>query len=675
MTKPSTEKRAAELRRILREAADLYYNEGASPISDADYDALFAELRALEAADPELRTDDSPTRRVGAPLPKGSRFPTAAHLAPMLSIESLTSADEVREFAERARKYLALEEDRALTWVAEPKLDGVSASLLYEDGVLVRGLSRGDGTVGEDVTQNLRTIRSIPLRLAGQGPFPARIEIRGEVILSAQNFARLREETETSTDTPFRNPRNTVAGTLKLLDPATVARRRLDFVCWGLGHAEGLADATYTEQRATLAGYGFTMAEPCRSCAGIDEVIAFHAGLEAGRDTIGYEMDGIVAKVDDLELQRRLGRTARTPRWSLAFKFAPRSGTTRIERIVAQVGRTGAVTPVAELEPIELAGVTVRRATLHNWGLLAERDIREQDVVEVQRAGDVIPAVVEVHHARRGSDSRAVEPPSACPTCGAALESEGAFLYCVNVECPDQLRGRIVHLASRRALDIEGLGPKAVDQLMEAGLLRRLEDVFRLPERREEIVGLERWGERSFEKLAAHIEGAKHPPLARFLHALGIRHVGEQTAKDLAAAFEDLDAVAAADEAALCEVDGVGAEVAASIRRFFSLPENQRFLEATAAAGVRIARSERAAGPLTGRVFCFTGGLGAMSRDDAKLRVEALGAKTSASVTKAVTDVVAGAKAGSKLDKARKLELRILSEEEFGALLDELGRR
>ena len=670
MTTP--ERRAHQLRRKLQLAAELYYNEGRPPISDAEYDASFDELRALEAAHPEVVTEDSPTQRIGAPLPKGSSFDKVAHLAPMLSIESLTTAAQVREFGARARKQLELDADVDLRWFAEPKLDGVSASLRYDDGRLVRGLSRGDGAVGEDITRNLRAIRGVPLRLAGRGPFPERIEVRGEVIMSRTNFERLRSLAETSADTPFRNARNTVAGTLKLLDPAVVAKRRLDFVTWGVGHVEGLELRRYSELVERLRRYGFQTAERARPCESIDEVIAFHAELEADRDRIEYEMDGIVAKIDDLGQQRRLGRTARTPRWSLAFKFAARRGTTRIERIVAQVGRTGVVTPVAELAPIELAGVTVRRATLHNWGLVAARDVREQDLVEVERAGDVIPAVVEVHEARRTRGSTAVVAPRTCPTCSSTLEAEGAFLYCANVECPDQLRGRIVHLASRRALNIEGLGPKNVDQLIAAELLRRLEDVFHLPEKRDEILALERWGERSFDKLAAAVEAAKRPTLARLLHALGIRHVGEQTAKELAAHFDSLEALREADEKALCEVEGVGSEVAASIHKFFALPENLRFLDEAAAAGLQVVERRATAGPLTGRNFCFTGGLGTLSRDDAKALVEGLGARTSASISSGVTDVVAGQKAGSKLERAKKLGIAILDEDAFLALV---GRR
>lgn len=669
MARSRDAERTAELRRILDDAAFRYYASGESPLSDAEYDALWQELVAIETAHPRLRTPDSPTLRIGAPLPKGSSLAQVPHLVPMLSLDSLMAPDEARDFDQRARKALGLADDEALRWAVEPKFDGVSASLLYEHGELVRGLSRGDGATGEDVTHNLRTIRNLPLRFHGQGPFPARVEVRGEVIFSKPSFEVLRAHSETSADTPFRNARNTAAGTLKLLDPQVVAKRGLEFIAWGVGHADGLAPPTYAGLHAALAGFGFTVSRWFEVVDGVDGVIRFHDRLEAERDAIPYELDGIVAKVDDADLQRRLGRTARSPRWALAFKFEPRRATTRILGISAQVGRTGAVTPVAELEPVEIAGVTVKRATLHNWELLRARDVRVDDVVEVQRAGDVIPEVVEVHTQKRGKDSRPVEAPSDCPSCRSALECAGAFRYCVNLGCPDQLRGRVVHLASRRALDIEGLGPERVDRLMAAGLIGKLDDVFALPARREAFVALEGFGERSHEKLVAAIEGAKRPSLARFVHALGIRQVGEQTAKDLATAFGDLDRLAAATEEQLLGVHGVGPEVAKSILRFFSLDENRRLLAALAEAGVQPQRNQAVDGPLAGRVFCFTGGLSSMSRDEARQAVEQLGATTAPAVTKAVTDVVAGDKAGSKLDKARKLGLDVLEEDDFVALI------
>jgi DNA ligase (NAD+) len=661
-----------ELRARIRAADDQYYNRGYSDLTDAEYDALFVRLRELEQSHPELGTLDSPTQRVGAPLPKGSTFPTVPHLAPMGSIESLMRADEVREFAARARRLLALPDDSPLAWSCEPKLDGCSANLLYEDGALVRGASRGDGASGEDLTTNLRTIRNLPLRLQGRGPFPQRIEVRGEVIMTRRGFATLQEREETSTEGQFRNARNTVAGTLKLQDPRIVQRRPLDFVAFAVGHADGAAFATHAELRAQLAAWGFALAEPFAVANDVEAVLAFRDDLEARRDGLPYELDGIVAKVDRVDWQLQLGRTSRTPRWALAYKFAPRIGTTRVVRIEGQVGRTGAVTPVASLEPVELAGVTVRSASLHNWGLLAERDVRAGDVVEVQRAGDVIPELVRVFVERRAPDSRPAEPPTACPVCGGSLQPEGKFLYCSNLDCRAQLVGRIVHLAGRRAFDIEGLGPKQAEQLVAAGVVASLEDVFALAGRREALLELERWGERSTQNLLDQIERAKRPPLARFLAGIGIRHVGETTARDLALHFGSLERLAGANAEALMAVDGVGEEVAAAVLEFFASPQNRRTLAALAAAGVQPQQAEpQGAGPLSGRVFVFTGGLSTMTRDDAKARVEALGARVAGSIGKKVTDVVAGADAGSKLDKARQLGIGILDEAAFTALLDD----
>lgn len=664
------EQRIHELRAQIRQADHEYYNLGKPQLTDAQYDALMRELQNLEKERPELVTADSPTQRVGAPLPKGTSFATAAHLAPMGSIESLMSGSEAEEFVARARKLLELDDAATLRFACEPKFDGVSANLLYEDGALVRGLSRGNGETGEDITANLRTVRNLPLQLLGDGPFPKRIEIRGEVIMSRDDFAKLRDTEETSSEGTFRNARNTVAGTLKLMDPRVVQSRPLNFFAFALGHVEGFEFATHTELRDQLAAWGFQVAEPYAVADDMAALHAFHDDLEKRRDELPYEMDGIVAKVDQLDLQQRLGRTSRTPRWALAYKFAPRIGTTKLLQIGAQVGRTGAVTPVAHLEPIELAGVTVRNASLHNWALVAERDIREGDVVEVQRAGDVIPEVVRAFPERRGPDSAPASPPSQCPSCKAPLEAEGKFVYCVNLECPDQLRGRIVHLSERRALDIEGLGPKQVEQLLAAGIVRGIEDVFTLADKKDRVLALERWGEKSFANLAAQIERAKTPTLARFLNAIGIRQVGEQTAKDLAAFFGSLDALAAATKEPLTQIDGVGEEVASSVLAFFASPQNRRTLELLRAAGVDVQRQVvDDKGPLIGRVFVFTGGLSTMSRDEAKEIVEKLGAKTAGSVSKKVTDVVAGADAGSKLDKAQSLGLRILDEQQFRQLV------
>ncbi len=663
----------AALRERIRRADDQYYNDGHSDLTDAQYDELFVQLRNLERAHPELVTEDSPTQTVGAPLEKGGAFATHEHLEQMGSLESLMQAEDVDAFVLRARKLLELSDEEPLCWTCEPKLDGVSANLLYEDGVLVRGLSRGDGQVGEDLTRNLLTIRNLPHKLHGDGPFPSRVEVRGEVIMSKRGFAALQQREETSSEGTFRNARNTVAGTLKLMDPRVVKRRPLDFLAFAVGRVEGFELTSQTDLRSQLASWGFAVAEPVAAAAEIAAIHAYHDDLEARRDELPYEMDGAVAKVDAVDLQQRLGRTSRTPRWALAYKFAPRLARSRVEKIGAQVGRTGAVTPVAHLAPTELAGVTVRNASLHNWALLAERDIREGDVVEIQRAGDVIPEVVRVFVDERGEDSAPAQPPETCPVCANPLQPEGKFLYCDNIDCAAQLVGRIVHLASRKALDIEGLGPKQVEQLVEAEIVNSVEDVFTLADRKDQLLELERWGERSTKNLLAQIDAWRTPPLARFLNGIGIRHVGETTAKDLAAHFGTLDRLRAATNAELLAVDGVGDEVAAAVIEFFALPKNQQTLATLHAEGVEPQEAERVeGGALAGRVFCFTGGLSTMSRDEAKEKVEALGAKAATGVSKKVTDVVAGADAGSKLAKAEKLGLRIHTEEEFCSILEQV---
>jgi len=668
----NVEQEIQDLRQRIRTADIAYYDGGVSDLTDAQYDELFVRLRTLEAEHPELLTEDSPTQRVGIPLQKGGAFETHEHLAPMGSLESLMQADEVHAFVERARKLLELDEATPLTWSCEPKLDGVSANLLYEDGTLVRGLSRGDGQSGEDLTRNLLTIRNLPTQLAGDGPFPKRIEVRGEVIMSKAGFAALQQREETTSEGTFRNARNTVAGTLKLMDPRMVKRRPLDFLAFAVGFVEGMEFDTHEHLRQCLADWGFVVAEPAAQATQIDDILEFRDDLEARRDELPYEMDGVVAKVNDLELQQLLGRTSRTPRWALAYKFAPRLARSRVEKIGAQVGRTGAVTPVAHLEPTELAGVTVRNASLHNWALLAERDVREQDAVEIQRAGDVIPEVVRVFVDERGPDSKPATPPTECPACDGPLQPEGKFLYCGNIDCPAQIVGRIVHLASRRAFDIEGLGPKQVEQLVAAQLIASVEDVFALRPKHEQLLELERWGKRSTDNLLKQIDARKSLPLGRFLNGIGIRHVGETTARDLANHFGTLERLRDATPAELLAVDGVGDEVAAAIREFFASDKNQATLAALQAAGVEPVAAERnEGGPLTGRVFVFTGGLTTMSRDEAKERVEALGAKTVGGISKKVTDVIAGTDAGSKLAKAEKLGLRIHDEEAFTQILEQ----
>lgn len=682
---PELEERSAEetsaalremrtLARRIQALDDAYYNDGQSELDDSEYDALKRELIALEEKHPDLAEDDSPTKRVGAPVRERRGFAKAKHRVPMLSLESLTSEEEVRDFVERARKSLELsEEDPALTWSLEPKYDGVSASLTYEDGVLVRGLSRGDGSTGELVTENYRRVRGVPEKLSGKN-LPSVIEVRGEVLLERARFLELQTGQEERGETVFRNARNAVAGALKRIDPVGLEELGMDFIAFTIGDVAGfdLAD-DHPALMQQLGGFGFRTSELLRAGEGVDAILEYHRELEDERDALPYEMDGIVAKIAHFSHQRALGRTSRAPKWALAYKFAPRQEWTSLREIRVQVGRTGAITPVAILEAVDLAGVTVQRASLHNFALVQERDVREGDRVLVERAGDVIPEVVRVDLEARAEDIEPFAVPEACPECGEGVHGDGPILYCSNFDCPAQIRERIVHLASRRALDIDRLGDKYVDQLFDAGLLGSIEDVFFLTDDTESLLALERWGPKSVQALDEELDRARKPELGRFLYALGIRHVGRSISRDLADHFGSLDALRAAELEALLEVEGVGDVVAQALYEFFRSPRTEKLFARLAEAGVAPLEVEAKAvaddAPLAGRVFVFTGGLEAMTRDQARERVEALGAKVVSGVSKKVTDVVAGPGAGSKRAKAEKLELRILSEEDLLALL------
>lgn len=706
-SKADVARRIEELVTALRGHDELYYNEAAPVVSDAEYDRLKRELTDLEAAHPDLATDDSPTTRVGAPV-RNRGFAKATHRVPMLSLESLTSEEEVREFAARARKLVARldeeaappatkqgtsnpetaelgeagagEEDAAtelpiLRWSLEPKYDGVSASLLYEDGVYTRGLSRGDGRTGEVVTENYSRVRGVIPKLRGKS-IPKLVEVRGEIMLRRDRFAELQKEQERRETAVFRNARNAVAGALKRVDPEGLEDLGMEFVAWGVGDVRGMDAITdYFELVARLEGFGFPVSPHLSSGDGVDAVIAYHHDLEARRDELPFEMDGIVAKLANFGMQRALGRTARAPRWALAYKFSPRQAWTILREIQVQVGRTGAITPVAILEPIDLSGVTVQRASLHNFALVLERDLRVGDRVLVERAGDVIPEVVQVDAEARDAKSKPFPVPESCPECGEAVHGDGPILYCSNIDCPAQIRERVVHLAARRALDIDRLGEKYVDQLFAEGLLTSVEDVFLLDTEQDRLLELERWGPKSVQALTEELERAKSPEFARFLFALGIRHVGEKISYDLAAHFGSLDALRKADVEALLEVEGVGKVVAEEIRAFFDSDRNLEFLARLEAAGVSVrsqdTKTVSADAPLAGRVFVFTGGLESLTRDQARERVEALGATTVSGVSKKVTDVVAGAGSGTKRAKAEKLGLHILEEAEFVDLLEQ----
>ncbi len=651
-----------------------YYVEARPRIADADYDRLFRELLALEAAHPDWITPDSPSQRVGAALPEGSKFARLPHAVPMISIESLFSRQEVEEFHARVLKGLEGKTESVPEYACEPKWDGVSASLIYEDGLLTRGLSRGDGAVGEDLTANLRAVGGVPLRLRGAAP--RLLEVRGEVMLRIADFAAHNARLVEQGEPPFANPRNSAAGTLKRLDPRYVAERGLRFLAWECVRVEGGPTfARHSEAMDAVRDWGFPISPERALTRDPAGMFAFHDDLERRRDSFPYEMDGVVVKVDQLELRALLGARARTPRWACAHKFAPREATTRLLDIEIQVGRTGRLTPRAVLEPVALGGVLVQHATLHNARYVRELDIRIGDRVLLRRAGDVIPQVLgPVTEARTGAE-RVFRMPERCPSCGAMSQERGEFRYCPNLDCPAQLQRRVQHLASREALKIEGLGEKAVAQFAAAGLLHGVEDVFALDYAR--VAALERWGEKSAAALHAQVEAAKKPELARFIYALGIPEVGLETARSLAGRWRSFAAVqeAATGEHAvdrLQEVAGVGPEVAKSIHAFFGEARNLEALEQMRAGGLEpqdAPAPSAAAGPLAGLSFVITGTL-SRPRPELAALIAAAGGHVAGAVSGATDYLVAGEKAGSKLKKAEGLGVRVIGEEDLMRLMN-----
>lgn len=652
--------RLQQLREEIARHDHLYYVLARPEISDSEYDALFRELVDLEKKYPLLASPDSPTHRVGSGT-LSSEFAKIPHAVPMLSIDSLFTIQEVEEFDARIRKSLGVEE---VEYVAEPKFDGASASLLYEDGVFVRGLSRGDGANGEDITTNLKTVRTIPLRLRGVN-VPRRLEVRGEVLISHASFVQLNERMLKIGETPFANPRNATAGTLRRLDSRLVAERGLEFIPWGFPTPSQIATDTHSSGMDRLAEWGFKITKERSVGSGVASIVKFHDELEARRDAAGYDLDGIVAKVNEFKYWETLGSTARSPRWMLAYKFTPRQATTTILQIDVQVGRTGRLTPRAVLSPVSLAGATISHATLHNPRFARDLDVRIGDTVVIERAGDVIPKVITVVRDRRPNDTIPFQMPAACPECGSAPVEDGEYLLCPNASCPAQLRERAIHLASRGALSIDGLGEKIVAQLWTSGMLTKLEDIFALNAAR--LAELERFGQKSADNLILQIERAKQAPLDRFLVALGIPEVGETTAKILARRFRSLQGVRAATEAELLQVDGVGPEMARCITQFFANPSNSQMIDAMLSHGVRPVELSAAVegGPFSGFSFVFTGTLEARTREEAGAEAEKRGGRVVDSVSAKTDFVVAGANAGSKLVKAEKLGVRVLTPAEF----------
>jgi DNA ligase (NAD+) len=663
----SPAQRVAYLRTEIERHDRLYHQLDAPEIGDAEYDALFRELVELEAAHPELRTPDSPTLRVGAPPLEG--FATHRHLRPMLSLDNAFGEGELRAFDERVRR--ALETEGPVAYFAELKFDGLSVSLTYEDGLLAVAATRGDGTTGEVVTPNARTVRGVPLRLAG--PAPGRLEVRGEVLMFRSRFERLNRERTERGEAPFVNPRNAAAGGMRQLDSRLTAQRGLSFFAYGLGEGPRLAP-TQSGVLARLGELGFAVNRQGRACRGIDQVLAFAQEVVDRRAALDFGIDGVVVKVDELALQDQLGFTARGPRWAVAYKFAAEQAFTRLVRIGCQVGRTGSVTPVAELEPVFVGGVTVSRATLHNYPEVARKDLREGDWVIVQRAGDVIPEVVGPVPDRREGDPPRPEEPTECPECATALvRAEGEVaLRCPNRACPAQVQAKLEHFVSRGAMDIEGLGKKQIARFLELGFLSDQASIYGLPFRAEELAALDRMGEASVAKLVSAIEASRRRPLERFLFALGIRHVGERTAHDLAREFGSIEAFRRADYEALIAVPDIGPRTASEIEAWLEAPENQGLLDRLLAAGVAPAEAEAPAGDLfAGMTVVFTGKLERLERAAAEEIVARLGGKSASSVSAKTTLVVAGPGAGSKLEKATQLGIEVIGEEAFLAMLPE----
>ena len=668
MNRQSAADRIQALREQIRRHDHQYYVLDSPAITDAEYDALFRELQSLEQEHPHLLTPDSPTQRVGGePL---SSFPSVEHEAPMLSLDSDQTEEALRRFADRVERGLG-DGDR-VDWVVEPKLDGLSIELVYENGVLVRASTRGDGIRGEGITENARTIRSIPLRLReGARPVPALLAVRGEVIIRLDAFEALNERLIAEEKPPFANPRNAAAGALRQLHPKITASRPLEAYAYDVLASSGHDVATQWETLDALRDWGFLVNDHSERASDADAILAYHARLDEDRDDLPFEIDGVVVKLDDLAAREELGYTSRHPRWAFAFKFPPRVEQTRIERILASVGRTGVVTPVAIMEPVNIGGVTVTRATLHNREELARKDVRPGDLVRIQRAGDVIPQVIGRVEEEGRERAPAFRMPEVCPSCGTVLVERGPFTVCPNsFGCRAQLKGRIQYFGSRGALDIEGLGEETARLLVDEGLVDRLPDLLDLTA--EELVELEGFAALSAGNLVAAIEAASKPELYRFLAALGIPEVGGAVSRSLARHFGTLDAVMSADEEALAEVDGVGPIMAARIAAFFTEPHNaENLARLTERMEVQAAEAAPTGGALDGKTFVFTGGMESMSRGEAKKRAEALGARVTGSVSTKTDYVVAGSDAGSKLDKANALGLTVLDEAGFLALLAE----
>jgi len=668
---PSTiEKKIETLKEQIRENDYKYYILAQPTISDAEYDKLLKELELLEKEHPELLTPDSPTQRVGSDLTK--EFKPVEHKIPMLSLSNTYSEEELHDFDRRVKDGLA--ENEKVEYLVELKIDGASVNINYVNGILKTAATRGDGTFGEEITNNVRTIKSIPLKIKKDKSIPYVLndfEVRGEIFMNIGDFEKLNNEREKSGEKTFANPRNSTAGTLKLQDPKIVARRPLNSFMYSL---ISLKDKLKSQEEnlLTLKKFGFKVNEHYKKCNSIEDVIKVCRKFEELRDSLKYEIDGAVIKVNSIRQQNILGSIAKAPRWAVAFKFKSKQTATVIKTITWQVGRTGAVTPVAELEPKFLAGSTISRATLHNFDEIERKDIRVRDTVLIEKGGDVIPKVVEVVLNERPSGSRKTKPPDKCPTCGSKLfklEGEVAF-YCENSECPDQIKGRLEHFASRGAMDIEGLGESLIDLFVEKGFLKTYSDIYKLKNFRDQLVAIERLGEKSISNLLDSIERSKQKPFDKVLFALGIRYVGSGAAKKLAAHFKSLDSLIEATEEEIEEVYEIGESISESVKKFFSDSHNKKIIEELKKARLKFSFTKAKTAIVDnnffkGKTFVLTGTLNSFTREEAEEKINNFGGIVTSSVSKKTDYVLAGEKAGSKLDKAKSLGINIIDEIEF----------
>jgi len=664
------DERIGELRRLIRHHEERYYVLSDPEIADTEFDRLMDELLALERAHPELVVPDSPTQRVGGRSVEG--FATVEHAAPMLSLDNTYSEDELRAFDDRVRRGLTEGgvAPEQVVYVAELKIDGLSMSLTYERGALVRGATRGDGTRGEDVTSNVRTIHAVPLSL--RAPVPAHVEVRGEIYFPRAAFERLNREREDNEEPPFANPRNAASGAMRNLDPALVAKRGLGAFVYQLLTDAASTPPSHSATLALMRQWGLPVETRFRRCLGIDEVLAYCAEWRDGRQALDFDTDGVVVKVDDLALRERLGSTARCPRWAIAYKFPTQQATTRLLRIEVNVGRTGAVTPFAVLEPVWLSGSTIQLATLHNEQEVARRDVRPGDLVIIEKGGEVIPKVIGPVLDQRPPGALPWVMPTHCPSCGDALErpEDGVVWRCPNASCPARLRRSLEHFASRRAMNIEGLGEALIEQVVSHGLVRDAADLYRLTV--PALEALDRMGARSAAKLVDQIERSKANHLGRVLYALGIRHVGERAAQTLATHFGSMDALSAASEDDLQRAPDVGPVVAASLRQYLAQPSNAGLVAHLREVGVGTAVAEPRAPidpPLAGQTFVLTGTLVGMTREAAEAAITERGGRVTASVSKKTSFVVSGTDPGSKLARAQELGIAVLDEETFKHLI------